>query len=62
VRAGIAVGGWRGHPTDCQAAQPTGFGLAAAGGVVLAPDGAPQRYGPSGFRNTDFIATAKPSA
>ncbi len=34
--------------------------LGAAGGVVLAPDGAPLRYGKPGFRNTDFIASAAP--
>ena len=31
--------------------------LAAAGGQVLAPGGAPLRYGKPGFRNTSFIAS-----
>ena len=31
--------------------------LAAAGGMVLAPDGSPLRYGKPGFRNTSFVAT-----
>jgi 3'(2'), 5'-bisphosphate nucleotidase len=30
--------------------------LAAAGGCVLAPDGAPLRYGKAGFRNQGFVA------
>lgn len=30
--------------------------LVAAGGCVLAPDGAPLRYGKPGFRNTGFVA------
>jgi 3'(2'),5'-bisphosphate nucleotidase len=35
--------------------------LAAAGGVVLAADGAALRYGKPGFRNPDFIASADPA-
>jgi 3'(2'), 5'-bisphosphate nucleotidase len=34
--------------------------LEAAGGQVLAEDGAPLRYGKPGWRNSGFVATGLP--